>query len=104
MPASCSDLHHRLELLHLLAAFTERRVGVLRGEEADRVVAPVVRQALVEQGAVLHELVHRHQFDGRDAEPGEVVDHRRVRDAGVGARWLSGTSGCIAVRPLTCAS
>ena len=37
--------HHLLELAHLLAAVTRRRVGVVRREEADRVVAPVVLQA-----------------------------------------------------------
>ena len=58
-------LHHRLEFLHLLAALAERGIGVLRGEETDGVVAPVVRQALVDQRAVVDELVHRHQFDAR---------------------------------------
>src|SRR3712207_7606518 len=50
---------HRLELLHLLAAGAEGRVVVVRGEEADRVVAPVVRQAALLQRVVVHELVDR---------------------------------------------
>ena len=33
----------------------------------------------------MHELVHRHQLDGGDPEPLEVLDHRRVGQAGVGA-------------------
>ena len=74
---------HRLELLHLLAELTGRGVLGLRGEEAEGVVAPVVAQALVEQGAVLDELVHRHQLDRGHPEPGQVVDHRRVRETGV---------------------
>ena len=41
---------------------------VVRGEEADRVVAPVVAQAPVEQRAVVDELVHRHQLDRGHAE------------------------------------
>ena len=92
MPAACSDLHHRLELLHLLAGWPRgpaaRGVLGVRGEEAEGVVAPVVAQALVEQRAVLDELVHRHQLDRGDAEPGQVVDDRRVREAGVRAALL----------------
>ena len=38
-------LDHRLELADLLAALPGRAVAVVRGEEADRVVAPVVGQA-----------------------------------------------------------
>ena len=41
---------HRLELLHLLAAGAAGGVGVVRGEEADGVVAPVVAQALSRSG------------------------------------------------------
>ncbi len=33
----------------------------------------------------MHELVHRHQFDGRDAQLLEMVDHHRVHQAHVGA-------------------
>ena len=68
MPAACSARDHRLELLHLLAAVAEARVAVVRREEADRVVAPVVAQAPLEQRAVVDELVHRHQLDGGHAE------------------------------------
>ena len=49
----------------------EIRVGGIaagRGEEADRVVAPVVLEALFDQVAVVHEGVDRQQLDGRDAE------------------------------------
>ena len=87
-------LHQRLELLHLLAGLALRGlagtggvVGV-RGEEGEGVVAPVVAQSLVEQGAVLDELVHRHQLDGGDAQPLEVVDDRGVRQPGVRAALL----------------
>ena len=72
---------HRLELLHLLAAVAAGGVGVVRGEEADGVVAPVVAQAPLRQVAVVHELVHRHQLDRGHAEPLEVRDHRRVGQA-----------------------
>ena len=76
---------HRLELLHLLAALARRGVRVVRGEEADGVVAPVVRQALVEQRGVLHELVDGHELDRRDAQVGQVLDHAGVRERGVRA-------------------
>ena len=90
-------LHHRLELLDLLAQ-RGRVVGVrgvrrVRGEEGEGVVAPVVAQALVEQGAVLHELVHRHQLDGGDAEPGQVVGDRGMRQPGVRPTDLFGHLG-----------
>ena len=86
-------LDHRLELLHLLPAGAVGGVGVVRGEEADRVVAPVVREALLLQVGVLHELVDGHQLDGGDAEALEVLDHRRVADAGVGAADLVRDAG-----------
>ena len=69
---------HRLELLHLLAGLARRGVVVVRREVADRVVAPVVAQAALQQVGVVDELVHRQQLDGGDAELGEV------------ARWTTG--------------
>ena len=59
-------------------------------EEADRVVAPVVRQAALDEVVVLHELVHRHQLDGRDPELLQVLDHHGVGQRGVGAADLLG--------------
>jgi hypothetical protein len=76
---------HRLELEHLLTARAEAGVVVVRGEEADGVVAPVVRQPPFDEHRVVHELVHRHQLDGRDPELPKVVDHHRVRQARVAA-------------------
>ncbi len=80
--------HHALELLRLLAELAGRGVLVVRSEEPDRVVAPVVAQALLLQRRVLHELVHGHQLDGGHAELQQVLDDGRVRDAGVGAALL----------------
>ena len=86
--------HHLLELLHLLADLVlgVGGAGVLlvRREEAEGVVAPVVAQPLLGQRAVVHELVHRHQLDRRHAELGEVVGDRGVRQAGVRAAQLLG--------------
>ncbi len=57
----------------------------VRGEEADGVVAPVVGQALVDQGRVVGEVMDRHQLDRRDAKALEVLDDRGMGDRGVGA-------------------
>jgi hypothetical protein len=97
--------HHALELLHVLTGRGVAGVLVVRREEADRVVAPVVAQALLLQGVVLDELVHRHELDRGDAEVGEVLDRRRVRDAPAYVPRIS--SGMFLLRnvsPLTCAS
>ena len=95
-PRGVQGLDHGLELLDLLAGLTLRGLATaggvrrVRGEEAEGVVAPVVAQPLVEQRAVLDELVHRHQLDRGDPEPGQVGGDRGVREAGVGAAQLLG--------------
>ena len=63
---------------------TPRRVLVVRGEEADRVVSPVVTQAAVDQVVVVDELMDRHQLHRGDAQAAQVLDHGRMRQAGVG--------------------
>ncbi len=73
---------------HLLAELAARCVVGMRGEERDRVVAPVVAQPLLLQHRVVQELVHRHQLDRGDADALQVVDHRGVPDRGVGAAQL----------------
>ena len=85
MPGLVQRLDHRLELLHLPAAPAEGGVVVVRGEEADGVVAPVVPQPALDQGGVVDELVHRHQLDRGHPDPPEMLDHRRVGQAGVRA-------------------
>jgi hypothetical protein len=67
-----------------------RGVGVVRGEEADGVVAPVVGQAPLGQHVVADVLVHRHELDGGDAEGLQVLDDGRVRQAQVRAALLPG--------------
>ena len=78
-------LHHRLELADLFAALAGRGVPVVRGQEADRVVAPVVGQATGDQELLRDELVHRHELHRGDPEALQVRDHRRVGQPGVGA-------------------
>ncbi len=77
-----------LELQDLLAAVAPRGVRVVRGEETDRVVAPVVVQPHVDQPVVVHELVHRHQLQGRHAQLHQVLDDRRMRERRVRAAQL----------------
>ena len=70
-----------LELLHLLADVAAARVLVVRGEEADRIVPPVVAQVAIAKARVLHELVDREELEGRDAERLEIVDGGRMSHA-----------------------
>ncbi len=81
-------LDERAQLVHRPHAGAVGGVGGLGGEEADRVVAPVVGQAALHQGAVAHEGVHGHELDGGHAEREQVVDHRVVRQAQVRAADL----------------
>ena len=60
-------------------------ISRLRREKCDGVVAPVVHQTLLDQIAVIDEAVHWQQFDGGDAEPFEMLDHRRRRQRAIGA-------------------
>jgi hypothetical protein len=70
-------VHHRLELGDLAAGLAGPDgggVAVVGGEEADRVVAPVVRQSFRDQERLRHVLVYGQQLDGRDAEVAQVRD------------------------------
>ena len=87
-PRGVEHLDQLLELLHLLAVGPRGAVLAVGREVRDRVVAPVVAQAALEQHGVVHELVHRLQLDGGDAEPDEVVDDFRRGETGVGAAEL----------------
>ncbi len=75
--------HHLLEL-------GEGEVGIGGvapggGEEADRVVAPVVLQPLLEKVTVVDEGVDRQQLDGADAQRRQVAGDLRRREPGIGA-------------------
>ena len=84
-PGLVEDLHHLLELAHLLAADALARVARVRREEADRVVPPVVREPAVDEMTVAHEVVHGHQLDGGHAEAREVLEGGRRGQPGVGS-------------------
>ena len=90
MPAACSAPHHLLELAHRLAAGREAVVG---REEADRVVAPVVGQAALDQVALVDVLVHRQQLHGGHAQPLQVLDGRVRGQPAVRAAQLLGYVG-----------
>ena len=78
-------LDHGFELVDLFAAFPGRGIGVVRCEEADGVVSPVVRQTLFLQEGVVDELVNRHQFNSGDAKLFQIFDDARISQARVGA-------------------
>ena len=65
----------------------------MRGEEAQGVVAPVVRGVPAGQRRLAGEGVHRQQLDGGHAQPGQVLDGRRVRQARVGAAQVVRDAG-----------
>ena len=71
-------LHHGLEFGHLLAEAPGCVPGV-GGEESDRVVPPVVREAPIVECALRDELMDRHQLHGGDPERPEVIDDGVVR-------------------------
>ena len=81
----------RVEAVHG-AAHGERvvagEVSPLRREEADRLVAPMVAEPLLDQEAVVHETVDGQQLDRGDTERLEVVEHgiarQRLERAGPG--------------------
>ncbi len=78
-------LDHRLEF----AVGLERRgIVLVRREVADRVVAPVVPQTLLDQVPIVEEPMHWHQLDGGDAEALQVLDDGRRAETGVRAAIL----------------
>ena len=49
----------------------------IRGEKADRIVAPVIHQPAFEQMAIVDRRMDRQQLDRGDAEANQIVDHCR---------------------------
>ena len=86
-------VHHRLELGDLpagLAGPDRRRIRLMRGEVADRVVTPVVGQAPFDQERLRHALVHGEQFEGGHAQVEQVADDGLVGQPGVAATQRRG--------------
>ena len=84
------QLDHALELTDHLVRVRIARIGRVRGEEADRVVAPVVAQPDLLQVRLVDEGVHRQQLHARHPEPPEVLDRHRVRHPRVGPAQVLG--------------
>ena len=75
-------VHHLLELADVAA---RRHVALGRREEAERIVAPVVPELLLDKMTVVEEFVHGQQLDRRHAKPHQVLDDRRIGETGKGA-------------------
>jgi hypothetical protein len=77
---------HRLELrddfMRWRSGGVHHGVAVVRGQERDGVVTPVVPQTSFGEAAVGDELMTRHELNGSDAQRGEVIDHAPVRETG----------------------
>ncbi|CCJ78250.1 hypothetical protein BN135_3314 [Cronobacter muytjensii 530] len=75
---------------HIAEPLNAARAEIARGrrEKAQRVIAPEVFQALVEQVLIVREPVYRQQFDRSNAEALDVIHRRLVRHAVVGAAQL----------------
>ena len=106
MPAACRARTIILNSLDGVERRCRRGVARLRGEEAERVVAPVVASGPCStQVAVVDVVVDRQQLDGGDAEaragagwPPRRPGRRRCRAAS------RARPGCSLVKPLTCSS
>ena len=77
-------LHHFLELAHLAALVAGGAVARHGRKIAQRVVAPVIAQAFVDQISFIDEVMNRQQLNGSDAEILEVLDARWVRQPRIG--------------------
>ena len=85
---------HLLEFLQRLG-----RVGGIariRREEADRVIAPVIRQASFQQKLSLMKVCTGSSSTRRDAERLDVADHVLGREPAIGAALLLGNVGVAA--------
>src|SRR3954471_19275211 len=65
-----------------------RGVGETRGEEAERVVAPVICRAVFDQVAVIQVVMDRHELEGGNTKALEMVDDRLGGDSRIAAAVL----------------
>ncbi len=79
-----------LEFPHLLADHAGNRIARVRREEADRIVAPIVGQAAIDEMFVGDELVHRHELHRGNAQRVQVLEHRRAGQSSVGTAQALG--------------
>src|SRR6056297_3666590 len=69
-PRGVQRLDHLLELADLTTSPASRGISRVGSEEADRVVAPVLRQPALQQVHFVYEVMDREQLDRRDTEAG----------------------------------
>ena len=81
-------LDHLFEFLNLLADLTARGVFIVRRQITDRIVAPVVSQAALEQMRIVNKLMDGHELHCGDAETREIFDRFGMAQAGVGSAQL----------------
>ena len=81
MPAECSVFTMVLNSLIVPVAEIARH----RAQKIRWSCSPSSCAVPFDQMPVVDEVVDRHQFDGRDAERGQIIDHRGGRQAGIGA-------------------
>ena len=79
-------LHHGLEFVDRPG----REIPRLGREKTDRVISPVIPQALLHQCAVIDEVMHGHQFNGGDSQFEQMIDHRGGRQSGISAAKMRG--------------
>ncbi len=77
--------HHRLELADLLATVAAARVLGLGCEEVNRVVAPVVVEALAHQVLAIDVRMYRQKLHRGNAEVLQVVQRRLAGETGISA-------------------
>ncbi len=87
IPAAVQLADERLELGHLRSR-RPRAVARLRREEGDRVVAPVVDEAVRLELRAAERLLHRQELHGVDAEGGEPGDLLDEPEIGAGPAHL----------------
>ena len=75
--------------LHLADA-APPQIARLWREEADGLIAPVVAQAARDQKAVIDKGLHGHEFNGGDAQPHQMLQHRVGAKAQHGAAQRRG--------------
>ena len=76
---------HRLELVQLPVRVGRREIPRVRGEEAQRVVAPVVAPLPLDQKPLIDVIVNRQQLDRRHAQLRQVPDRRLAGQPGIRA-------------------
>ena len=83
--------HHLLEFGDLILE-GKARVG---GEEADRVVAPVIREPAVDEPPSANAVMNRQQLDARHAQGAEMLDDGLGAEAEVGAAHFLRHTGML---------